>query len=121
MPVGGPAAGAGPAPFLPRKSAEEAPNPPAAAAMCPRCSEGCWRTGLCGDAGLGLGARMLSMVKSELPVAAFVVVAPTRVLNTGLNPSPRKTFPRKCWGPSAGGGLWLGCGDVSTILKSSSL
>lgn len=90
----------------PRKSADVAPNPPAAAAICPRCNPGCWRTGLCGDVGLGLGARILSMVNNEL---AVVVVTPR--LNTGLNPSPKKTFPRSWW--------CLGCA-VSTILNSSS-
>ena len=93
---------------LPRKSADAAPKPPAAA-MCPRCSPGCCISGL-GDAGLGLGARMLSIVNREL--ALVVAVAAPR-LNTGRKPSPRTMLPSS--------GRWLGCADVSTILKSSSL
>lgn len=105
---------------LPKKSAEVVPNPPAAAAMCPKCREGCCSIGRCGDAGLGLGAKILSMVNKELPLGDDAVAAAPRCLYTGLKPSPRNMFPKKCCG-SVVALLGDGCDDVSTIFSSSSL
>lgn len=70
------------------------------------------------DIGFGLGAKILSIVNKE-PLFVVVDTEGTRCLvplYTGLKPSPKKTFPKKCDGTITSSLCW----DVSTIFKWSS-
>lgn len=77
--------------------------------------------GLWGDViTLGLGARMLSMVKSEAlaPPDGVDCDAAPRGLHTGLKPSPRNMLPKNWCGTKVAGDLEVVWAAVSTILHT---